>query len=719
MKLLGNTHGVLRPKKLSRSMRFSLLLLLLALALTTTVSFAQDGGQAPHNEVNLEVEQPPPNPEPEPPEITLPPTQPGEELYIAEVAIESAEQLATLQQLGYSCAEAQACEIVATEAQLSVLQEAGFKVDVVGIVVESSPQDGLGESSRYGSNYIDYTIPDWGSASSPIGITGAPAGARVTRVKYDCMVVRTGILGGPGQYTLEIRPASMLVGCTIWNRLGGATDEGHDDDTADDTDIYLNGRWVNAHFDGQPVNQTWYLQAIDHTLTYFGAGKIDYWRLWGYYCTSGPSAPTLQWPANAHHTCDTTPAFDWSSVTGADRYNIQVDDSSTFASPAINISPTPSNYTPTAALTRKGWYWRVRAHNECGYGPWSSTNTFFVDSFPAVPVLQLPANGSHTCDTTPYFNWANAAGATSYRIQVDDSPTFLSPAINIVRTVSNYPTASALAPGHYYWRVRGQSACGNSAPSSVRNFTIDPTPATPSNPLPANNATGVPTNADLDWANAAGATGYAVYFGTSPIPPYVGTVAASQYNLPTLAANTMYYWKIVARNAGCQTSGPLWRFRTVAPAINYAPTNGTITPNSGAAPAGNIVYFTSTYFDLNGNGDLKACRLHIGRVAAPKSLAGNAVLNYHAPSNTLRIRNNAGTKWWGGKAVGSANVIQNNQAKVYCNLTTVTKVGNMIQVRWAVQFKPAFRGRTKMYLKARDMAGLTSALQQKGTWTVQ
>jgi len=128
MKPFGNTHGVLRPKKLSRSMRFWLLLLLVALALTTTVSFAQDGGQAPYNEVDMVVvEPPPPNAEPEPPEITLPPTQPGEELYIAQVAIESAEQLATLLQLGYSCDEAQACEIVATEAQLSVLQEAGFE----------------------------------------------------------------------------------------------------------------------------------------------------------------------------------------------------------------------------------------------------------------------------------------------------------------------------------------------------------------------------------------------------------------------------------------------------------------------------------------------------------------------------------------------------------------------------------------------------------------
>jgi len=116
---------------------------------------------------------------------------------------------------------------------------------------------------------------------------------------------------------------------------------------------------------------------------------------------------------------------------------------------------------------------------------------------------------------------------------------------------------------------------------------------------------------------------------------------------------------------------------------------------------------------------LKACRFHVGRYSAPKSLKWNAVFNYHVPSNSLRIRNNNGTKWWGGKVVGTNSVVQNNQAKVYCNLTTVTKIGNMIQVRWAVEFKAAFTGGTKMHLKARDRGGLKSRLQKKGTWTVE
>jgi hypothetical protein len=158
---------------------------------------------------------------------------------------------------------------------------------------------------------------------------------------------------------------------------------------------------------------------------------------------------------------------------------------------------------------------------------------------------------------------------------------------------------------------------------------------------------------------------------------------------------------------------------TPAPGGNHPPENGTLRPSSGGAPAGQVVYFTTTYIDPDGHADLKACRLHIGRWDAPKSLIGNAVFVYNPNNNRVRVRNDRGTRWWGGKPVGTDNVVQNSQAKVHCNLTTVTRSGNTITVRWAMEFKPAFSGRAAIYLKARDMAGLTSPLQIKGTWRIQ
>jgi hypothetical protein len=700
--------GTFRSSELSRAVRTILMLLLGALVLTGTVSLAQGG-----------------NPEPEPPPIALPPAEPGEDVYIAEVAIESAAQLAALQQLGYGCGQAAACEIEASEVQVSALREAGLAVDIVGLVAESRDvggtesrhQDGLEEASRYGENLANTRIDPARTCISSINIAGAPASAKVTRVRYGCLVVDTSsFLSDLDDYTLEIRPNSMSSGYLIWDRDGGITDGGDDDDAADDNDIYLSNRWVYTRFDGQPVNQVWRLRADLAQL--WGGGYIDYWKIWVYYCTAVPAAPALTAPGNNSHTCDTTPTLAWATVTGAKRYYIQVDDHSSFASPALDTSWVASNYTPPSALARKRWYWRVRAQNECGWGPWSSPRSVTIDSPPGVPPLLSPIHNASTCDSTPFFDWGSATGATGHRIQVDDNATFSSTAINHLGTATNFTPSAALPPGLYYWRVRGQSACGPSAWSPVRRLTIRPGPATPGNPSPVTGATGVPINANLNWADSGGATSYQVYFGTSMTPPSVGTVAVSQYNLPTLSPSTMYYWKIVARNASCHTTGPIWRFRTAPVGANRPPVNGDLAPTSGGAPAGQIVYFTSTYIDPDGYGDLKACRLHIGRIAAPKSLIGNAVLVYQARTNKLLVRNDRGTRWWGGKLVGSANVVQNSQVKAYCDRTTVSRSGNAITVRWAVEFKPDFRGATKTYLKARDLAGLTSPLQQRGTWSV-
>jgi hypothetical protein len=545
--------SVARGKK-RRALDLALLLLLLATTLASTVSHAQRSGQTPNSQAPLVAD--------------VPPTEPAEQQFIAQVTIESAPQLATLQQLGHWCGDGAVCEIEATEAQVSVLEQAGFALDIVGVVAESrlfveadlSQEVGALEAYRYGSNYTDFPIPDNGSIVSVIAISGAPASATVTRVKYDCLVNTFG-LQGPGVYTLEMQ-ALMSPLITIWNRLGGMTDGGHDDDTADDKDIDLSGRWLNDHFDGQPVNQPWHLIARDNFWDLFG-GEIDFWKLWVYYDTpSPPPAPALIAPIDNVHTCDTTPSFEWSSVSGATGYQIRVDDSSSFSSPAIDATLTGSAYTPTTPLARRQWYWRVRARNAYDYGSWSATRTFYIDSPAGVPTLQSPADGSHTCDRTPDFDWTDAAGALQYRLEVDDSSGFSSPAISVVKTASNYTPGDQLTPGRYYWRVRAESACGQAAWSSVHSVYIDSGPPVPSGPSPADEATGVELDVDLDWAGSAGANSYDVYFGTTMPPPFVATVDSAHHDLPALTASTQYRWKIVAESDCGRTHGPVWEFTT-------------------------------------------------------------------------------------------------------------------------------------------------------------
>ncbi|MDX6630120.1 MAG: hypothetical protein QOH00_2366 [Gaiellales bacterium] len=89
-----------------------------------------------------------------------------------------------------------------------------------------------------------------------------------------------------------------------------------------------------------------------------------------------PAAPALLTPANA-----ATPAqpitFDWSDVTGAATYNIQIDDSSAFTAPLVrDESVTASNYS-TGGLATTTQFWRVRGVNTAGTpGAWSPARSF-------------------------------------------------------------------------------------------------------------------------------------------------------------------------------------------------------------------------------------------------------------------------------------------------------------------------------------------------------
>jgi matrixin/fibronectin type III domain protein len=129
-------------------------------------------------------------------------------------------------------------------------------------------------------------------------------------------------------------------------------------------------------------------------------------------------------------------------------------------------------------------------------------------------------------------------------------------------------TNTGLAPGTtYYYKVRAYNGGGNSNNSNTASASTSGTPqtlpSTPSNPSPANKAINVSRNADLSWTST-GATSYSIDFGTSTTPPNVGTSTTPSWVLPTLAANTKYYWKITATNAAGSRAGSIWFFTTGA-----------------------------------------------------------------------------------------------------------------------------------------------------------
>jgi hypothetical protein len=95
---------------------------------------------------------------------------------------------------------------------------------------------------------------------------------------------------------------------------------------------------------------------------------------------SGLSAPSLVSPASdARFAPGQSIRFDWSDVSGAATYTIQIDDADTFPSPLIvNQQVTVSQFTTSTLPTKRMW-WRVRANDASGNpGSWSAVRRFEV-----------------------------------------------------------------------------------------------------------------------------------------------------------------------------------------------------------------------------------------------------------------------------------------------------------------------------------------------------
>jgi hypothetical protein len=94
--------------------------------------------------------------------------------------------------------------------------------------------------------------------------------------------------------------------------------------------------------------------------------------------TPGLPAPSLISPAaDARFAPGTNITFDWSDVAGATDYTIQIDDQETFSSPLVNQTVTSSQFSTSTLPTLRMW-WRVRANNGGGSGPWSASRRFEV-----------------------------------------------------------------------------------------------------------------------------------------------------------------------------------------------------------------------------------------------------------------------------------------------------------------------------------------------------
>jgi len=272
-----------------------------------------------------------------------------------------------------------------------------------------------------------------------------------------------------------------------------------------------------------------------------------------------PQSPTLRSPANNSTVNNPTPTFDWDTAEGGGnkRYQIQVDTSSNFSQPLINVSNiTNTNYTPSLSLLNNTtYYWHVRTSNEAGTSDWSSVWHFTTRILPGKPTLSSPSNGSTISSLQPSFDWDDTSYATSYRIQVDDNSDFSSPVIDRQGlTSSSYSHNSNLSVNtRYYWRVRASNAAGDGDWSGRWYFNTPSPPGAPSLYSPSNGATiSDSDDVTLSWSSVSNASSYRLQVAnnSSFSNPVVDTTQSfTSYTAWNLSNNTTYYWRVLASNS--------------------------------------------------------------------------------------------------------------------------------------------------------------------------
>jgi len=307
---------------------------------------------------------------------------------------------------------------------------------------------------------------------------------------------------------------------------------------------------------------------------------------------SKPSvAPSIISPSDGDANVPIEPTLAWGPVAGAKTYTVELSDK-----PSLNpviFSSSGLTGTSTGVAGLKGettYYWRVRADNDAGEGPWSSTVNFkTISTRPTAPVLVSPSDRAASVSINTTLLWGNVPNATEYEVSVAEDKNFSSVVGGGVTNRTQFDLSGLAYDKTYYWRVRSTTVGGVSEWSAVWEFKTETgRPAAPSLISPSNNARNVPLDVTLEWAGVTGALSYGVQVATdnnfNQIVAEAESLTTRSYAVNGLSGNTSYRWRVRGHgpNGAGDWSGS-WSFETAsalptAPALSLPVDKATNVP---------------------------------------------------------------------------------------------------------------------------------------------
>lgn len=193
-----------------------------------------------------------------------------------------------------------------------------------------------------------------------------------------------------------------------------------------------------------------------------------------------PEAPVLIVPDVDEYGVALTPQFRWESVESAETYAMQLADDSAFTAPLLDVKNIPFTSYAASNLQQATWYyWRVRASNSAGNGPWSAPRRFLtLRPSPGRVQLRTPADGSMNISLLPQFTWEEVQYAESYRFELAEDTTFTAPLIaeDGLAAWQHSVTDSLFELQSYFWRVRAENESGEGEWSDTWEFSTEEIP---------------------------------------------------------------------------------------------------------------------------------------------------------------------------------------------------------------------------------------------------
>ncbi len=251
------------------------------------------------------------------------------------------------------------------------------------------------------------------------------------------------------------------------------------------------------------------------------------------YDTTPPAVPTQP---SASSPTRFMPALSWSSVTGADTYNV-------YRGATLLGNTSGTTFTDSGLSADGSYDYTVTSLDALGNeSATSPVRTVVYDT--TAPASPTQPSAASPTKAKPALTWSSVTGAATYNVY--RGATFLG------NTAGTSFTDSALSSdGSYDYTVTALDTVGNeSAASPVRTVVYDTTPpAAPAQPTATS-----PTNAKpaLSWTAVSGAATYNVYRGAT----LLGNTSGTTFTDSALSTDGSYDYTVTALDTAGNESAP-------------------------------------------------------------------------------------------------------------------------------------------------------------------